>query len=137
MSETLAPPGPTPRGEERRYFADLQERRLPFYRCGACATPQATPFVRCVVCGGTDAVREWAAGTGTVHSYTELHRPGHPAFADRVPYVIALVDLDEGVRALADLRPLGREARIGQRVRAVFDELPDGTVLPRFEPEEG
>lgn len=134
MTDPVARPAPTPRGEERRYFDDLRERRLPVYRCAACATAQAHPFARCVVCGGSACEREWAAGTGTVYSFTELQTAGHPGLADRVPYSIALVDLDEGVRSLADLRVDvdSAAAAIGARVRVGFDDLPDGTVLPHF-----
>src|SRR3712207_8297104 len=43
------------------------------------------------------------SGRGVVHTFTTQYRPGHPAFAGKVPYTAVLVDLDEGVRVLADL----------------------------------
>jgi uncharacterized OB-fold protein len=135
--EHVQRPRPQPRGEERRYFADLREGRLPLYRCTSCQVLQAHPFVRCPACAGAEGAREWSAGRGAVYSFTVLQRPGHPAFADRVPYTIALVDLDEGVRSLADLRlPEGVEPSIGQRVVAGFDDLADGELLLHFVPEE-
>lgn len=78
--------------------------------------------------------REWSSGRGRLYSYTTLHRAGHPAFADRVPYVIALVDLEEGFRSLADLRGAGTEPPIGLAVLVGFDSPVDGLVLPHFRP---
>ena len=79
---------------------------------------------------------EWvpAAGTGVVYSFTVVHRPAGPAFADRVPYVVALIDLDEGVRMLSTLRIADpARARVGQRVSVTFEDLEEVT-LPVFEP---
>lgn len=133
--EAIARSLPAARGEERQYFDDLREHKLPLYRCRTCETLQAYPFARCTTCHAPGCTREWASGMGHVYSFTEVHRAGSPAFSDRVPYVIALVDLDEGVRALADLR-LGTYAHathIGGRVRVRFEELANGAVLPWFE----
>ena len=130
-------PLPVPRGEENRYFADLREHRLPFYRCGSCDHVEAHPFTRCPVCGGADATRAWSVGRGRVHSYTTVHRPGHPAFAARVPYVVALVEVDEGFRTLADLRLDGMAPRVDQPVTVAFEQRADDVVLPYFVPQAG
>jgi uncharacterized OB-fold protein len=125
-------PLPQLRGEEKRYFADLREHRLPYYHCAACDVANARPLQWCAGCGG-DVERRWSCGEGTVYSFTTLHRPGHPFFADAVPYSIALVDFPEGFRALADLTPaLGTEPHIGQRVRAEFEDLTEEMTLLRF-----
>lgn len=129
-------PVPTPRGEENRWFEDVRQGRLPIYRCAACQVVRAHPFARCLVCGG-EAERAWSSGEGAVASFTVVARAGHPAFFDRVPYVIGLVDLDEKVRLLADLR--GRDGatagqwRIGDRVRVGFETRDDGWIIPFFE----
>jgi uncharacterized OB-fold protein len=125
-------PLPQLRGEEKRYFADLREHRLPYYHCAACDVAYARPLQWCAACGG-DVERRWSCGEGTVYSFTTLHRAGHPFFADAVPYSIALVDFPEGFRALADLTPaLGAEPHIGQRVRAEFEDLTEEMTLLRF-----
>lgn len=131
------PPRPTPRGEEDRYFTDLRERRLPYYRCPRCSHVAAYPFVRCPVCGGPDAERAWSAGRGRVYSHTTLHRAGHPAFAGRVPYVVGLIKLEEGFRTLADLRLDEAEPQVDAVVAVAFDEAADGVVLPYFVPMAG
>ncbi|WP_278260466.1 bifunctional MaoC family dehydratase N-terminal/OB-fold nucleic acid binding domain-containing protein [Nocardia sp. AG03] len=70
-----------------------------------------------------------AAGTGTVFSFVVHHAPKVPG--RELPFVVALVELDEGVRMLGELRGLDPdEVAIGAPVRAAFERLPDGTVLP-------
>lgn len=78
---------------------------------------------------------EWveAKGTGTVHSFTIVRRAPAAAFARRVPYVVALIDLDEGPRMLANI--VGDDALsvgIGDAVSVVFEERPEGSMVPQF-----
>ena len=63
-----------------------------------------------------------------------MRRAPSPEFAVRVPYVVALVALDEGPRMLANV--VGEDAlavRVGERVRVVFEQRKDGFALPQFE----
>ena len=124
-------PIPQLRGEERQYYADLREHRLPYYRCANCAVAHARPQEFCPNCGGPVA-RQWSSGQGTVYSFTTQHRAGHPYFADAVPYTIALVDFDEGFRTLADLTVADDEPRIGQRVRVEFEDVDAAMTLAHF-----
>jgi len=125
-------PLPQLRGEERRYYADLREHRLPYYHCAACDLAYARPREWCTGCGGA-VQRRWSCGEGTVYSFTTLHRPGHPFFADMVPYSIALVDFPEGFRSLADLTTAGgTQPRIGQRVRVEFEDVTEDMALVHF-----
>jgi uncharacterized OB-fold protein len=79
---------------------------------------------------------EWrwtpVAGSGVIHSFTVTHRAFHPAWADRVPYVVATIELDEGVRMVSDLPAEDTElAAVGTPVEVFFDD--DGPItLPRF-----
>jgi uncharacterized OB-fold protein len=75
------------------------------------------------------------SGNATVYSYTVARRPTHPAFADRVPYVIAIVELAEGPRMTTNLVGCAADdVRIGMSVRAVFEDLDDEIALVNFEP---
>lgn len=134
MNSKIARPVPQPRGEERRYFSDLREHRMPFYRCAACLQVFARPRERCTECDATPIERQWSAGHGVVYSYTTLHRAGHPWFANGVPYTIALVDFAEGFRGLADLAPTsyGPDPYIGQSVRVEFEDISDELALAHF-----
>lgn len=73
-----------------------------------------------------------AAGTGTVFSFVVHHAPKVPG--RDLPFVVALVELDEGVRMLGELRGIDpAEVAIDLPVRAAFEKLADGTVLPYWQ----
>lgn len=79
---------------------------------------------------------EWreVAGTGSVFSFAVVHRPSIPAFAPLVPYVIASVQLDEGVRILGRLIDVDPAAvRVGMPVRVAWEERGEYNV-PVFAP---
>lgn len=124
-------PIPQLRGEEKQYYADLREHRMPYYGCADCAAAHARPQEFCPICGGTVS-RQWSSGEGTVYSFTTQQRAGHPYFADVVPYTIALVDFDEGFRTLADLTMPNGQPRIGQRVRVEYEDVNDDMTLAHF-----
>jgi len=96
--------------------------------CAACRTVQHPPEDVCHSCGGqTFELREVAA-TGTLYSYTVVRHPIHPGLVDRVPYIVAVVSLDDlpEVRLTANLLETPAEAvRVGMAVRAVWEEIPD------------
>jgi uncharacterized OB-fold protein len=124
-------PIPQLRGEEKRYYADLREHQLPYYRCDACDAAYARPQGFCPACGGAVA-RQWSSGDGTVYSFTIQQRAGHPYFTDTVPYTIALVDFVEGFRTLADLTVTDGQPHIGQRVRVEFEDVTEDMTLAHF-----
>lgn len=126
---------PKPESTEiSRPFWDACERgELVVQRCTACRELRHYPQLMCPVCHSTDF--DWAklTGQGVIYSYTVAHRAFHPAWADHVPYVLATIELDEGVRMQCDLLDAHPDSvSIGQRVEAYFEELPGQGVMPRF-----
>ena len=68
-----------------------------------------------------------------MHSFTVIHRAPSAAFAGQVPYVVALIDLAEGPRMLANIiGAAARDVAIGESVRVTFEARGDG-ALPQFE----
>ena len=128
-------PVPTPRGEELIFFTEAAEGRLSFQVCDDCTARIAYPHVVCPNCLSDRLTRHASGGRGVVHSFTTLHRAGNPVMTDRVPYTVVLVDLDEGVRVLADLE--GGEPRIGMPVEVFFEQLTEELAIPRFRAAEG
>ena len=119
--------------DSRPFWDAAREGRLLIQRCTDCGLAQFFPRSRCVRCDGGV---EWAeaAGDGTVYSYTVVHRAPHESLAPLVPYVVALVDLSEGVRMMSRLRGVSAdEARIGLPVQVAFERLTDEISLPVFE----
>ena len=77
-----------------------------------------------------------ASGRGEVHTYTIVHHPYDPSLADRVPYALAVVKLDEGPFFHTDI--VGCDAadvHVGMRVEVVWERLDAETVIPHFAPE--
>lgn len=89
-------------------------------RCTSCGTLRIYPKPLCSRCHGSGIEPATVTGEGTLYSYTIVHRAPEPRFRPELPYVVALVDLDEGVRIPGRLAcSPEREPRCGQRVRLV------------------
>jgi uncharacterized OB-fold protein len=76
-----------------------------------------------------------AKGTGKVHSYTVVRRVTNPAFRDDVPYVLAVVELDEGPHLTTNVVGCAPEAvRVDMEVKATYDDVTSQMTLVKFEP---
>jgi uncharacterized OB-fold protein len=104
---------------------------LRYQHCSACAALQSYPRAFCAHCGAANLEWNVAQGRGTVYALTRVERAPRDEFRALVPYVIVLVDLDEGYRILAHGGP---GLAIGERVRVHFFEH-GGRHLPRFDKE--
>lgn len=132
----MSRPAPDVGPEAGAYWAAAREHRLVVQHCGHCDRLQHFPRAYCTVCLADDLEVVEVSGRGTVYSATVVRRPPGPAFTDLVPYVYALIDLDEGVRMTSGVIGCDPDdVRIGQRVRAVFEDLDDVSVV-LFTPED-
>lgn len=110
------------------------EGSLVIQRCAQCEQVQHPPEDVCHRCHGMEFSHVEAAGTGTVHSWAVMHYPVHPVLADRVPYNVALVALDDlPVKVLGNVVDVDAdELEVGLPVQVTFEELEDpvtGDVL--------
>ena len=125
---------PLPDVETEAYWDAAAEGRLVFRRCRTCQTAYHYPRARCRDCRSDDVVWETAGGSGTIHSFTVVRQNHARPFRDRLPYVVALIDLDEGPRVLTNVdTDAPDELRIGQAVRVAFrdeGELSLPVVVP-------
>ena len=129
-----ARPLPTPSPLTQPFWDAARRRELWVQRCRACATHLFYPRYLCTTCGSGDLEWAQASGRGTVFTYTVAHRPTHPGFADLVPYVIAVVELEEGPKLTTNIVNLDPDDMvIGLPVRATFEDL-DGVTLVHFRP---
>lgn len=112
--------------------ADPAENVLRLPRCRDCAAFHFYPRSRCPHCGSADLDWQPVSGAGTVYSYTVVQRAPAPAFADEVPYVVAIVALAEGPHLMSRIVGVPPDAvRIGMAVRARYDHPRKNPV---FEP---
>jgi len=118
------------------FWAGTAAGELRIQRCAACGALRHPPGPMCPACGqASDGSYVVAAGTGQVFSYVVHHHP--PVPGKRLPMVVALVQLPEGVRILGEMpgvRP--DEVRIGLPVRVTFTPAGDMS-LPAWRPAEG
>ena len=116
------------------YWNATRRNELVAQRCQDCDRFVWYPREACPGCLSADL--EWAplSGAGTIYTFNVMRKPGNPMMGDEVPYVVALVDLDEGIRMTTNL--VGTELgslRCDQRVQIDWSvELSDGRHLPVF-----
>jgi uncharacterized OB-fold protein/acyl dehydratase len=117
------------------WFDGAREHRLLIQRCAACGTLRHPPRPRCDRCGSYEWNVVDASGRGTVYSYVVNHQPRVPAFDYPLP--IALVELEEGTRLVADLVGLEpAEIRIGMPVTVEWIDYDPDLTLPAFRPAD-
>ena len=130
MTDTL--PVPIPSAMSGPFWEATRSRRLMMQRCGSCERFVWYPRFVCPHCGGFSLTWEELSGAGVVYAVSMHHRAALPALADKVPYAVVLVDLDEGVRMMSNM--FGPAPVVGDAVRVAWLPLDDGRNLPIFEP---
>ena len=103
-------------------------------RCASCDASQFYPRTLCSACGAKTL--EWApaSGAGYIVSYTVVRRAITPAFAAQVPYVVAIVRLEEGPQLMSHIVDCDPEAvRVGAAVTLGFEDLDGKASLPVFQ----
>jgi hypothetical protein len=117
------------------YWDAARAGRLVVQECRSCYQAWHPPLPRCPHCHSAGLGWRAVSGDGTVYTYTVVRHPTHFAFADEIPYVLAIVELAEGPRLVTALTGVAPdEVHAGQPVHAVFREVAEGVTLPYFEP---
>jgi uncharacterized OB-fold protein len=123
-------PLPRPSPLTQPFWDGAGRHELWVQRCGECGTYLFYPRRLCTACGSAELEWEQVSGRGTVFTYTVAHRPTHPAFADRVPYVIAVVELEEGPKLTTNIVNADlADVRIGLPVEATYEDLGDVSLV--------
>ena len=140
--------------ENVEYFKHCAAHEFHLQKCDECGIIRYPPGAACHQCGSLDSSWVPVEGKGTLYSYCEVHHGIQPAFRERVPYMILLVELDtqkgaptehEALRIHGNLvTPDGEMAPpdmvkrvgIGSRLRMVFADVSDGLSLPHWTIDE-
>jgi uncharacterized OB-fold protein len=126
---------PVPTAETAEYWAGCRRHELLIQRCTDCAAHQFYPRLLCTSCSGRSL--EWvpASGRGTITSFTIVRKAVSAAYAAEVPYVVALIRLEEGPTLMSNVVGCGvEEVVMGMPVEVVFDDWPGGVTVPKFRP---
>jgi len=130
---TVLTPLPSPNPLTEPYWQAAHQRQLKLPRCEACAKFHFYPRSACPHCGCRELSWQAVSGKGVVYSYTVVHRAPSKGFAPEVPYVVAVVALDEGPHLMARLMQIQPpDVSIGLRVAVDFMRMDDETTLPVF-----
>jgi uncharacterized OB-fold protein len=131
-------PSPIVNDWARPFWEAAKEHRLIIQRCSECGKYVFYPRLACPHCF-SDHV-EWvdASGKGTVYSCTVVETNAPSAFMNDIPYVVAVVKLDEGVRMLSNIVGCNpHDVQCDMRVEVTFEKLNDEFTLPKFKPTNG
>ena len=131
-----ARPRPAMNQDTEFFWEGARRGELLIQRCTSCKTLRHPPRTMCGECGSLDWDTLRASGRGEVYSFAVHHHPPVPGF--QVPYVVALVALEEGTRLLANMTDVDpSDVRIGMPVEAGFQKIDETLTVPVFHPRSG
>jgi uncharacterized OB-fold protein len=134
---TQSPPIPE-RSELTAFYWDaVDAHRLDLQRCHDCGHFIHYPKRICKFCLSSDLAPETISGRGTLYSYCEVMQASHPYFADKIPYFIGVIDIEEepGVRIPTGLvECTADDLRCGIAMEVVFRDVTPTLTLPYFRP---
>ncbi|MDG2307026.1 MAG: Zn-ribbon domain-containing OB-fold protein [Candidatus Binatia bacterium] len=131
------PGKPVPRADEesKGYWEACRRHELRVQRCRSCSQLRFYPRAVCPACMSGDV--EWAlcSGRGEVYTFTVTHQNHSPGFRESLPYVLAYVELEEGVQMLTNIVDCPPDdVKIGMPVEVTFEDVTDEIAIPRFRP---
>ncbi|OBH28157.1 nucleic acid-binding protein [Mycobacterium sp. E342] len=117
------------------FWNGLRDNKLLIQRCGGCGRLRHPPRPMCPHCRSLDWGTVKSSGRGTVYSYVMPHEPKFPFF--EYPYVVALVELEEGVRLVSNLTDIDpADVRTGMPVEVYYQGFDNDLVLHQFRPAD-
>ena len=126
-------PLPTPDKDSQAYWDAARRHELVLQQCNECDRFRFYPRSICPFCLSDQFVWRRSDGRGSIYSFTVIHRPPAPSFRSRVPYVLALIDLEEGVRMMSNVVDCDPHAvEIGMAVEVMFEDITEEITLPKF-----
>lgn len=119
----------------RPYWDAAKRHQLVLPRCNACSTAFFYPRERCPECLSNDLSWVDSGGKGRVYSFTVIEQAVDRAFMGDIPYIYAIVQLDEGPRIISNVVDCAvDDVHIDMKVTAVFDDVTSDVSLVKFRP---
>lgn len=124
-----------PSPESEPFWEACRRHELRLQRCDACGSFWFPPSAVCPRCLSESWVWARTSGRGTVYSFAVFHRVYHPGFAGDLPYVVAVVELEEGPRLPTSIVGIDHGAiRCDLPVEVLFEDVTETVTLPKFRP---
>lgn len=128
----VLPPLPAPSADDAPHWEGLRRGEFLIQQCGQCETLQHPPRPACARCHSLELGWKKASGRGMIYSYTFANPPVHPAWKDRTPFNIVLVQLEEDVRIVTNVvGATNEEIAIGRSCELVYEKITDEVTLAR------
>ncbi len=130
-------PLPAPDPETEPFWNGCRDHKLLIQRCGSCRTHRFPPTSFCPSCQSGEVDWVEASGRGRVFSWIVVRHPvPKEVYADEVPYIVAIVTLEEGVRMVGNLVGIDPDKVTADMAVVVrFDNVTDDITLPEFAPD--
>lgn len=126
---------PTPEGDTLAWWEAARQGRLLLRHCGDCGAVTYYPRPFCPRCWSENVDWQEACGRGTLYSWSVIYSNDQPPFRDRVPYVAAMVDLEEGPRMMTNVVDCEFDRlRVDMALRLEFLEISEDYSIPVFAP---
>jgi uncharacterized OB-fold protein len=126
-------PVPVASIESKPYWEGVRQHRLLIPSCEDCGHRWFPPSLLCPNCNSARTAWMQSSGHGKIFSYVVFHRVYHRGFASEVPYVVALIELEEGPRLLSSIVGTPPDAiECEMPVRVVFDDVAEDVTIPKF-----
>ena len=140
MSETT-PPRPAPQSnvyvDTTPFWEAAARKELVLQYCKDTGRFQHYPRPVSIYTGSRNLEWRKVSGKGTIYAHTTIRIPG-PGLEGRLPLPVATVELDEGVRIIANIVDSNpADIAIGRRVELAWDNLDKGQHYPAFKPAKG
>ena len=131
-SPTLPRPLPLTDLDNQEWWSGLRRHELLMQECADCGELTFPPQAMCPACRSFNKGWCRSSGRGKVYSWVVVHRPSHPYFADKVPYAVVLVEMEEGFRVVGGIDLPHDQLRDGLPVEADFEDVSEEFSLLRF-----
>lgn len=121
--------------ESRPWWEAAQRHELYAQKCRDCGALRFHPRAQCTSC--LSSRTEWirCKGTGKIYTFTVTNQNQATGFREALPYVMAWVEVDEGLKMLTNIVDCPPEqVKIGMPVEAVFDDVTPEVTLVKFRP---
>lgn len=132
---SLAKPVPVVNTWAKPFWDAAQQERLIIQKCNSCGEHVFYPRIACPHCSADEL--EWVevSGKGTVYSFTVVEANAPSAFLGDMPYVVAVIRLQEGVQMLSNVIGCDPHSVVcDMPVEVTFEKLSDEFTLPKFKP---
>lgn len=124
---------PEPTVETEKFWDGCRSHQLLIQQCDECGYYQFYPRIMCSKCSSRKVQWIQASGRGTVKSFTIIHRAISPAYQKEVPYVLALIQLDEGPTMMSNIIQCNpNDVAIGMKVEVSFEDWSSDITVPQF-----